>query len=76
MNKPQWIVAAIALLLTLGLYAITQDSVFGHHPKKAATVPAAETHEGHDHAPVFRQIAYFTMLKKTLRRNNLRELTF
>ena len=46
MKRPQWIFAGIALLLTLGLYAITQDRLFGYHPKKAATT---DPHEGHAH---------------------------
>ena len=52
MKKPQWIVASVALLLTFTLYALTQDKLFGHHPKKAsAAAPAvADGHEGHDHA--------------------------
>ncbi len=51
MKKPQWIAAGIAFLLTIGLYALTQDQLFGHHPKKAtaATAPKDE-HEGHAHA--------------------------
>lgn len=46
MKRPQWIFAGIALLLTLGLYAITQDRLFGYHPKKAAST---DPHEGHAH---------------------------
>lgn len=40
-NKSQWITAGAALLLTLGLYAATQDSIFGANKL---------SHEGHDHA--------------------------
>ena len=47
MKRTQWAFAGIALLLTIGLYAITQDNLFGYHPKKVA---AADPHEGHDHA--------------------------
>ncbi|MEJ7911616.1 MAG: hypothetical protein WKF70_00580 [Chitinophagaceae bacterium] len=51
MKKPQWIVALIALLLTFTLYALTQDKLFGHHPKTAtAAAPAKDEHEGHAHA--------------------------
>jgi len=34
MKKPQWITAGIALLLITGLFALTQDGIFGYHPKK------------------------------------------
>jgi tetratricopeptide (TPR) repeat protein len=40
-NKSQWITAGTALLLTLGLYAATQDAIFGANKL---------SHEGHDHA--------------------------
>lgn len=40
MNKSQWITAGVALLVTLGLYAATQDAVFGANKL---------SHEGHDH---------------------------
>ncbi|HZH95728.1 MAG TPA: tetratricopeptide repeat protein [Flavisolibacter sp.] len=51
MKKPQWITAGIALLLTLGLYALTQNQLFGYHPKKpAAAVASKGDHEGHAHA--------------------------
>lgn len=40
MNKSQWITAGLALLLTAGLYAATQDSVFGANKL---------SHEGHNH---------------------------
>lgn len=39
-NKSQWITAGVALLLTAGLYAATQDSVFGANKL---------SHEGHNH---------------------------
>ncbi len=41
MKKSQWITAGVALLLTLGLYAATQDGIFGANKL---------SHEGHDHA--------------------------
>ena len=50
MNKSQWIVAGAALILTIGLYAATQDQLFGHHPKEAAAGPPKDEHEGHAHA--------------------------
>ena len=34
MKKPQWITACIALLAVTGLFALTQDVIFGYHPKK------------------------------------------
>ncbi|HUQ97740.1 MAG TPA: tetratricopeptide repeat protein [Chitinophagaceae bacterium] len=49
MNRPQWMLAGIALLAVLGLYAATTDSLFGNHPKKAttpATATVADTHAG------------------------------
>jgi tetratricopeptide (TPR) repeat protein len=36
-NRPQWILAGGALLLVLGLYAATSNSVFGNHPKVTAS---------------------------------------
>jgi len=50
MKKPQLLTAGIAVLLTVTLYAVTQDNVFGHHPKKPATGQAVDSHAGHDHA--------------------------
>ena len=44
--------AGAALLLVLGLYAATADAVFGHHPKAAATAPAAAP-SVHNHAGEF-----------------------
>ena len=38
MKKLQWITAGFSLLLIIGLYAVTQDEVFGYHPKKIAAV--------------------------------------
>ncbi len=49
MKKPQWIVASVALLLTIALYALTQNNVFGHHPKKPTSIAVKESHEGHNH---------------------------
>ena len=46
MKRQQWIFAGIALLLTIGLYAVTQDRLFGYHPKKATST---DPHEGHAH---------------------------
>ena len=46
MKRQQWIFAGIALLLTIGLYAVTQDRLFGYHPKKASST---DPHEGHAH---------------------------
>jgi hypothetical protein len=40
-NRPQWILAGGALLLVLGLYAATSNTIFGHHPKVTASRPAA-----------------------------------
>jgi tetratricopeptide (TPR) repeat protein len=47
-NRPQWILAGGALLLVLGLYAATSNTIFGHHPKvtAAADRPAAAAHAG------------------------------
>ena len=50
MKKPQLITAGIAVFLTLTLYAVTQDNVFGHHPKKPTASQPVDSHEGHDHA--------------------------
>ncbi len=51
MKKPQWIVAATAFLLTVALYAATQDQLFGNHPKKpTADAAPKDEHEGHAHA--------------------------
>lgn len=51
MKKPQWILAGIAFLLTVGLYALTQNQLFGNHPKKSsAAVASKDNHEGHAHA--------------------------
>ncbi|HZG99948.1 MAG TPA: tetratricopeptide repeat protein [Flavisolibacter sp.] len=50
MKKPQWITAGLALLITVTLYALTQDKVFGHHPKGPSTAPQTDSHAGHDHA--------------------------
>ena len=51
MKKPQLITAAIAVFLTITLYAITQDNVFGNHTKTPAATQQADNHEGHNHAP-------------------------
>jgi len=50
MKKPQWITAGIALLLTVTLYALTQDKVFGHHPKGPSAAQEVDSHARHDHA--------------------------
>lgn len=42
MNKSQWITAAVAAVLVIGLYAATQNKIFGNEPI---------SHEGHDHGP-------------------------
>jgi tetratricopeptide (TPR) repeat protein len=39
MKRPQWIAASIAILLTISLYAITRDQLFGYHPKEGSTAP-------------------------------------
>jgi tetratricopeptide (TPR) repeat protein len=39
-NKSQWITAAVSILLVIGLYAATQDKIFGNQPL---------SHEGHEH---------------------------
>jgi hypothetical protein len=42
MNRPQWITAGIALVIVIGLYAVTQDELFGvPKEKQAAAKPAA-----------------------------------
>src|SRR4051794_9640897 len=47
-NRPQWIMAGVALLAVLGLYAATSDTVFGYHPKvTTAAAPAAAAHTSH-----------------------------
>jgi tetratricopeptide (TPR) repeat protein len=51
MKKPQLITAGIAVFLTFALYAITQDKVFGNHPKTPTASQQADDHEGHNHAP-------------------------
>ncbi len=38
MKKPQWITAGISFLLIIALFALTQDEVFGYHPKKITVV--------------------------------------
>lgn len=51
MKRLPYLLAGGALLLTILLYAATEDQIFGHHPK---TAKAAETHhegDGHDHGP-------------------------
>lgn len=48
MKPTQWTAVGLVLLLTIGLYAATQDQLFGNHPKKAAG-PAVDDHAGHDH---------------------------
>lgn len=40
MKKPQWITVGLALLLTFGLYAVTEDQIFG---KRTKPVSAANT---------------------------------
>jgi tetratricopeptide (TPR) repeat protein len=43
-KRTQWIVAGAALLLTIGIYAVTQDNIFGAKPKQptaGATVQPA-----------------------------------
>ena len=49
-NRPQWILAGVALLAVLSLYAATSDSLFGNHPKVSATAataaPMAAAHAG------------------------------
>ncbi|HEU4903926.1 MAG TPA: hypothetical protein VFT06_14070 [Flavisolibacter sp.] len=47
MNKPQWITLSIAVLLVFGLFAATQDNLFGE--RKAKTSVASAPHESHDH---------------------------
>ncbi len=49
MNKAQWTIAGSALLITISLYAITQNQLFGHHPKTNKTI-AADNHDGQDHS--------------------------
>ncbi|HUQ97685.1 MAG TPA: tetratricopeptide repeat protein [Chitinophagaceae bacterium] len=46
MKKPQWVLAGVALLAVLGLYAATSDSMFGNHPKRSAPPTAATAHAG------------------------------
>ncbi len=41
-NKSQWITVAVSALLVTGLYAATQNKIFGANQL---------SHEGHDHAP-------------------------
>jgi tetratricopeptide (TPR) repeat protein len=50
MKKPQLITAGIAVFLTITLYAVTQDKIFGHHTKTPAASQSADSHAGHDHA--------------------------
>ncbi|MDQ3550087.1 MAG: tetratricopeptide repeat protein [Bacteroidota bacterium] len=44
MKRPQWIAASIAILLTVSLYALTRDQLFGYHPIQgsAASTPAPQ----------------------------------
>jgi tetratricopeptide (TPR) repeat protein len=46
MNKPQWITLSIAVLLVLGLFAATQEQLFGE--RKAKTSPASAPQATHD----------------------------
>ena len=41
MKKPQWITAGVVLLLTLSLYALTQNNLFGIKKRPAPTAAAA-----------------------------------
>lgn len=49
MKPTQWTAVGLVLLITIGLYAATQDQLFGNHPKKGSG-PATDEHAGHDHA--------------------------
>jgi predicted O-linked N-acetylglucosamine transferase (SPINDLY family) len=51
MKKPQLITAGIAVFMTLTLYAVTQDNIFGHHTKTPTASKEADSHEGHNHPP-------------------------
>lgn len=44
MKRPQWIAASIAILLTVSLYALTRDQLFGYHPIQGsvASTPAPQ----------------------------------
>jgi len=42
MKKPQWITAGVVLLLTLSLYALTQNNLFGIKKRPAPSASAAE----------------------------------
>lgn len=45
MNKPQWITAGIAILILIGLYAATQDKLFGPTPIKKQSFQTAKQAE-------------------------------
>lgn len=44
MKRPQWIALSIAILLTVSLYALTRDQLFGYHPIQGsvASTPAPQ----------------------------------
>ena len=44
MSKPQWITAGIAFFMVLGLYAATQNEIFG--PPKKKSVAGSGYHRG------------------------------
>lgn len=48
MNKYNWAVIGTVLLVTIGLFAVTRNQLFGVRPPKAAV--AAESHAGHEDA--------------------------
>lgn len=49
MKKPQWITLGAALLLVVGLYAATQDKLFGNRPAKPNTSAVHSADDGHNH---------------------------
>jgi Tfp pilus assembly protein PilF len=51
MGRTQWITAGVVFLISIGLFAVTQNKIFGYHPKTAtASTGTNNEHEGHDHA--------------------------
>lgn len=70
MKRSQWITAAVALLSVIGLYAATQNQIFGTN---------VNTHEGHDHsvsAPVLTTDSILAQAKATLPPEQANRLSF
>lgn len=79
MKKPQWTVAGIVFLLTVGLFALTQDDIFGAKKKTATAAPktssfSIESHMTHarEHLSA-EQIARLDLLENSISRGNVAE---